>query len=58
MVGSQETVARDGLTARPGDRVVVPTLAKEATQLAVLQSLCVHRLLKRRRDQIGLVGKV
>ena len=58
MVGSLGTTARGGSTARPEDRVVVPTLAREATQLAVLQRLCVHRLLKGRRDQIGLVGKV
>jgi hypothetical protein len=58
MVGFPGTTARGGSTARPEDRVVVPTLAREATQLAVLQSLCVHRLLKRRRDQKELVGKV
>jgi hypothetical protein len=51
--GSKETRARGGLIARPEDLVVVPILARGATQLAVPQSRCVHRLLKRRRDRRG-----
>jgi hypothetical protein len=56
--GLNETMARDGSTARPEDLVVVRILAREVILHAVLQSRCVPQLLKRKRGQRELVGKV
>jgi len=56
--GLSGTTARDGSTARPEDLVVVRILVREAIPHAVPQSLCVRWLLKRKRGQRELVGKV